>query len=415
MFGQVLDKLDTFFGRAFLLARYMPWLLCAIFSLILASIEFAPVREYVRSAHADVSSKSLDLALALLTIAVIAYSTAPLVQFVTLFLEGEWMMPGWLRQLTVVTHSQRRKDLAKAWRERLAQADAAPKAKDVISALREARAAGSSHAKMGNPKAIKEADSAIATLREARDFDRLISSTDFERAQQLLARALRENCAEPSRFLDENDRTQSQRLHDLHEEMWRTITPYAAARANEAERQADRERQHLFAEHELAPTRLGNDAAALRDYCRTRYGIEFEHFWPRFLLVAQKDAKLSEAIAAAKIQLDFSVLALTLTVVSVAAWSLILLVVGRSLTNALIVLGLGPLVAYAWLGIVHASYASFAETVRSAIDLHRFEVLTALRQPLPTDLAAEHRTWDAVSRLALADEHEGGTSYRHPA
>ncbi len=128
----------------------------------------------------------------------------------------------------------------------------------------------------------------------------------------------------------------------------------------------------------------------------------------------QKDTKLSDSLAMAKIQLDFSILTLTLTVATVFAWSVFLLFDGRSLWTALAVIGLGPVVAYGWLGIVHASYSGFAETVRSAIDLHRFELLAALRHPLPASTDDEKDAWAAVSRLSILNS-KTNVVFQHPA
>ena len=76
--------------------------------------------------------------------------------------------------------------------------------------------------------------------------------------------------------------------------------------------------------------------------------------------------------------------------------------------------GLGPLVVWGWLGIVHASYGEFAEVVRAAIDLRRFDVLAALRYALPSSAAQEKRCWVAVQRLSLFDEHAANAALRHP-
>ena len=173
-------------------------------------------------------------------------------------------------------------------------------------------------------------------------------------------------------------------------------------------------RQSAFAERELAPTRLGNDAAALRSYCETRYGIQFELFWPQFLLVIQKDAKMADAIAMAKVQLDFSILSLTLTTISTLIWIGVIARWGHSLWTAGLVLVLGPLAIGLWLYIVHTSYSSFAEVARSAIDLRRFLVLEELRRPLPVSTDAEKQIWENSARLALLDEHGANVAFRHP-
>jgi hypothetical protein len=47
MFGQVLDKLDTWFGRAFLLSRYFPCLIITTINALLALAAFPELRPVV--------------------------------------------------------------------------------------------------------------------------------------------------------------------------------------------------------------------------------------------------------------------------------------------------------------------------------------------------------------------------------
>jgi hypothetical protein len=414
MFGQVLDKVDTYFGRAFLLAQYVPWLLCVAANLAVACIEFPQLRAFIAKEYNDVAaSKALDLAVAMLCVWVVAYCSAPVVQFITNFLEGEWI-PHWLAVLLVSTHAQRRENLEKKYRTRFLRRSTMPATAEVIERLKSDRALGERLRAIGDLDAITVADGLVAELRAKRWLNREIALDEFFKTERALSKALRQNCAEPTLLLEPGDIEAARQLHWLHEEMWKTLAPYVLDIAQQLEDRAFGERQRLFAASELAPTRLGNDAAALRSYCETRYGIEFNVFWPRYLLVAQKDAKLSDAMAKEKIQLDFSILALTLTTISVVAWSVVLAVWGSSLWTVLLVLVLGPLATRVWLSIVHASYSSFADLARSAVDLYRFDLLTALHRPLPVTTDGEKKAWESVARLILLDEHRDNITFRHP-
>ncbi|HYZ61873.1 MAG TPA: hypothetical protein VE650_05415, partial [Acetobacteraceae bacterium] len=53
--------------------------------------------------------------------------------------------------------------------------------------------------------------------------------------------------------------------------------------------------------------------------------------------------------------------------------------------------------------------------VRSAIDLGRFDVLTALHYPLPPTLEAERRVWDGLARLAKLEESGPDRAFAHAA
>ena len=414
MFGQVLDKLGTFFGPSFLLARYVPWLLCALANAIFACLEFPAARAMAIRIYTDAGGKAVDVAIALLAIWVVAYATAPLIEFATRLLEGGWI-PRWLDRLTLPVHALQRDRLERAYRVRFERRAVMPDLSQIIEGLRHDRSIGARYRKIGDERAIEQAAEAIDRLRVTRWRNRPVEHDEFERAVQLLSNALQRNCAESQWFIERREKTLAARLHELHQDMWRTLAPYSLDIAAQTEARAYGERDRQFADKELAPTRLGNDAAALRSYCETRYGFEFDFFWPRFLLVMQKDEKLSKALATAKMQLDFSVLAWMLSTTTVAFWAIFLAGRGASLWTVLLVVGIGPLAVRAWLEIVHTSYSSFAEVVRSAIDLRRFDVLAALHQPLPASGGDEKLRWDAVTRVSVLGNQDSELEFKHPA
>ena len=49
MFGQVLEKLDSWFGRSFLLASYFPWLIFAVANAVMAEFMAPETARYVAS------------------------------------------------------------------------------------------------------------------------------------------------------------------------------------------------------------------------------------------------------------------------------------------------------------------------------------------------------------------------------
>jgi hypothetical protein len=336
----------------------------------------------------------------------------PLVQFITNFLEGS-SIPDRLARWLVVTHSERRERLDKELKDRSRRRNALSDSKEAVAQLKEDRYLGTRLGAITDVNAIEEAAGLIERLRKRRWMNLDIAVCQFEGARSALSRALRANCAEVSELIRPGDAAQARRLDALYDEMWENLAGYVLDIAEQREYQADANRQRLFADIEMEPTRLGNDAAALRSYCETRYGIDFDFFWSRFLLVVQKDDKLSNTIATAKIQLDFAILALTLTATTTAAWSVVLLFSGVSLWTVFLVFVVGPAATMAWLGIVHGSYSNFADLARSVVDLHRFELLAALRRPLPLTTEAEKLAWEAVARLSLLGEHGENAVLQH--
>lgn len=414
MFGQVLEKLNSYFGRSFLVARYFPWLLCVAVNLAIASVELPAVRAFMVMQYDDfAANKILNVGLAMLAIWVIAYATAPIVQAITAFLEGGWM-PQWVGVFFVAAQANRRETLERKYRSARELRLKVPKPATVNARWANDRAIGAASGRVGSSRAIERAEALIAALRTQRWLN-LPALDYFNEAADALSAALRVNCADERLLRPGEDRAWAQRLDDAHTEMRRVLAPYTFDIGEQIEYRARLQRDNEFAKAELAPTRLGNDAAALRSYCETRYGISFDLFWPRFLLAEKSDDSVSDQMANAKIQLDFSILTLTLTTVSTLSWAFEVILSGRSLWTMLIVFVIGPPAIVLWLNIVHASYGSFADVVRSVIDLKRFDVLDALRRPLPVSTDAEKKIWEEFARLSLLNEPSINVTFRHSA
>ncbi len=417
MFGQVLDKLDNYFGRSFLIARYFPWLLCVAVNLAIASIEYPTVRAFMVGEYKALSaSKAFDLALAMLGIWVVAYATAPLVQTITEILEGGWI-PDWLGQFFIASQAELRERLEDRNRSARAFRNKVPQRQALNERWTDDRQFGALLGAISSPQLIDRAQTLIEKLRTQRWLNQADVLENFNDAADALSAALRANCAEVGLLRNINDENQARAklLDELHMEMWRFLAPYVIDISEQIEYRAQLQRDREFAKVELAPTRLGNDAAALRSYCDTRYGISFDLFWSRFLLLIEKDDKAGDALATSKMQLDFSILTMTLSTLTTLTWGTVIFFFGHSLWTVLIVYVLGPAVIAVWLHIVHASYAAFADVARSAIDLNRFAVLDALRRPLPASTNAEKKIWEDFTRLAALNEHRPNVTFRHPA
>lgn len=404
MFGTVLDSLDKYFGRPFLLSRCFPWLLYLAVNLAVASIEFPAVRTFFAAEYTGATTaKAFDLVAALIAVAVVAYVTSPIIQAMTDFLEGGWI-GGFLARFLVPFEMARRERLEARYRAILARRGKLRGAKDAEERLKSDRAIGQRLRRILDVTAISEAERALDALMQRRWMNMEIDRETLDAFVLKLSRALRLNCAEVRSLDPDADVIQARRLSLIYKQAI-DLVPYTFDILEQLEFRARLAKGQNFAKLEIAPTRLGNSAAALREYCDSRYGIAFEAFWPRFLLVvAVKDQKLADAIAAQKVQLDFSILCFTLTVVSLAGWAFVLLFWGRSLWTAAAVLIGGPALAWAWLRIVQSSYAGFAEVARDAVDLRRFDLLDALHLPLPVRSDDESRIWKTFAELALLNQ-----------
>ena len=79
MFGSLLDTLDKWFGRTFLLARYLPCLLAVAINAMVVYAAFPDARSRMRAiVAAPLSDRLTVLAVVLIGTAIVAFAAAPL-------------------------------------------------------------------------------------------------------------------------------------------------------------------------------------------------------------------------------------------------------------------------------------------------------------------------------------------------
>jgi len=129
--------------------------------------------------------------------------------------------------------------------------------------------------------------------------------------------------------------------------------------------------------HLLQPTALGNVLAAMHDSAGRAYGLDAVTAWPRLYPVLGEQTR--SLVDDRRDTLDGAVrMAATMAVTALASLALL------SLSGAWILLALIPagIAVLAYNAAVQAALA-YAETVHVAFDLHRADLLTALRMELP--------------------------------
>jgi hypothetical protein len=136
-------------------------------------------------------------------------------------------------------------------------------------------------------------------------------------------------------------------------------------------------------EHFL-PTRLGNLLRAAEEYPNLRYGLEMSVVWPRLWLLLPETTR--EEISAARDALDTSTRRLVWSVL-VAAW-------GMWAWWAPLLGMLGGFIFY-WTMLSDAGI--YAELLRAAFDLHRFDLYRSMRWELPADPESEQAYGEALT------------------
>ncbi len=164
----------------------------------------------------------------------------------------------------------------------------------------------------------------------------------------------------------------------------------------------------------LLPTRLGNVVRAAEDYSTTAYGMDAPFWWPRLAPILPDEIQnaMQDALTPMLMLLNLSALATSLTL----AGPIYLAVAGKWLA-ALVVLLLGALMTWLSYEAAVRQARGYGQTIRAAVDLHRFDLLKALHVALPADPAAERQVWGQLA--AWLYNHDRGAvrslAYQHPS
>ena len=183
------------------------------------------------------------------------------------------------------------------------------------------------------------------------------------------------------------------------------------------EKRLDRERLDAYWKmNEYAdvpePTRLGNIGAAMRFYAETRYQMSLDVFWPRLQRAIQEDDKLFSTMQDAKIQLDLFVSCTWLATLFALIWIPWLTAAGTDWITFLLAWMAAPVVAWGSYHLACVSYQGFAQVVRAAIDVQRFQLLKELHLALPPGLDEERDLWRRLGDWLGYNSVEGEFLYK---
>ena len=174
------------------------------------------------------------------------------------------------------------------------------------------------------------------------------------------------------------------------------LSPESVQRAGAAGR---RLRQRFpLPPHLIRPTSLGNVLVAMEDTAGRAYGMDAVITWPRLYTVLGD--KVRALVDDRRDMLDAAARMAVIMFLTTIAALLLLSGTGWWLLLALVPLGISVL---SYFGAVLAALA-YAEAVQVAFDMHRFELLEALRMPRPGARSDEenlHRQWSDFWRQGI--------------
>jgi hypothetical protein len=384
-FGTLLDKLHEIFGKGFALAGFLPVTVFFLLNASIASIAF-PVALPVLTAFLErslVDQISVGFLL-LLVIALFGFILWSLNPFFRQTFEGRHL-PEWLRKRMIAAESfqaRRLRTILDEMRRDVANYREQGIKRKWLTELVEARQAGIERP-LRRPLADLSSD--FRPFRDAVVRADIIKFQDIE----LLFRTLRAEL-----------RAQSARANPALAEWHREfieILEWARTRLdNEYRRKQAALLGYFPRELGIEPTVVGNISELHRDYGLTRYEFDTEVFWLHLQKLIKGDEKFWSILESARLQLDFSVSMTVVMLMSTVLWMALTMFIVPSLA---IYCGA---VGFCWVftGITHAvmtqNYFAYSITVKAAIDLFRFDLLTALHFGHPKTLEEERELWPRV-------------------
>lgn len=412
MLSTLLQTLQGFLPKRFFIVSFGPVLIYALLNGVLLYFEDARFRIFSGRYFLKETQSGLDFAnmfFVLLGALLVAFLFSMLISRLRGLLEGtEW--PTRIDDDEMIRRQhQRREQLTAEYDSFRSQYDQIDLARGKwMGALKEAR---SKAGKQGCTYPVKhEASRAIHALETKRERGELISFKEIESAIEELRKALEENVVEPKVPGAEKD---CERLNADHV-LAGKLPQYALDRLSQESIARKSQIAVSFPSDNLAPTALGNVARSVSSYARQRYGMDLDFMWTR-LQKAMEGAPHYQTLMEAQTRVDFVVAMFWLLVISLVFWFGYQVVEGTSPGVFLLLAGGGPFALLALYRLCLENYRAFADVLRSAVDLFRFDLLRALHLPLPADGEQERRLWLMINRQmaygeaqSLTFDHRGG-------
>lgn len=197
------------------------------------------------------------------------------------------------------------------------------------------------------------------------------------------------------------------RLVEMREKLWTSLIPAGLGMAERElfRRVAQRTSNYPKDQMSIGPSRLANVQEAQRDYLAQSYGVDVAVFWSSLQKIATADEKFAALLDNSKTRLDFSVALAAIAAIFTLGWISIYGLLGSSTLLYTAVSLAAAFVTVVARQLVLLNYQSFAETVRTTVELFRFDLLKSMHIVLPQDSAAEGVIWTALAeRLQIGNK-----------
>jgi hypothetical protein len=402
--GTLLDRLQGFLGKAYFLAGFLPMVVFLTLNALLAAALFPDAAERLQGvARLDAAGNALTwLGLLLLAyvLGLLVWSLNPTIRQC---LEGRYLPRSVRRWLTDLQQRElealldrRRRLREEVWELRLATRDDGGWREQLKAARMEGRA---------RPPASLSPE-LEATSRQLQERREHLKEVGFQELKGLFGLLRAELAAKPADQVPELDQLQ-QDFRALLDFVHRSVEATFAELTSEVWIRFPKNPANV------GPTQLANQAEVQREYGLRRYGLDIELYWLRLQKIARADERYFPVLEDAKTQLDFSVTTVALLTLLTVLWIPLSLLFAPTPGLFLLLAAAGPLSIWVFIHVVGQNYRAFAEAVRSAVDLYRFDLLEALHLQLPVDSTAEKKLWTGLMESTVGATEEA-QSYQHP-
>ena len=414
MFGTLLERLSGLFSRSF-----FPSLIFAFVNALLLYInsEWFHAHATTIGVSGDTPLKGMVIVVAFISVAVFAYLLSSINLFLREVLEGNhWPRWRWLREGPLKNQQEKlnelRSSLNLALREIIRFRESRPEWLNKLKiARKEGRTKGLTIGSVDEARGHTKYCLATSNLDEVERS--IIMATTAALSQKIgnavdaVAATLEASNADAVVEGGENP------ADVLHIRLV-GVMDEADVHLRNAWMRLSSEIQLSFDQADVVPTTLGNIARTAQSYAADRYGINLTSIWTRLQKIMQADKQFYPTIEDAKTQLDFLINSWWLTTGTTLAWLIELTCTSYSAAMFIAVGVLGPVFSWLFYRLAIESYRIFADLLRCAVDLYRFQILTALHMPLPEGNWEEQDIWNQIGSLYDLGT-EARIRYRHPS
>jgi hypothetical protein len=362
------------------------------------------------------SNKLIGVPLAMFALVVVAYAATPLIPLVHGLLDAtllpQWVHD-WLRRehLVEARAARRLVDAATAQLNQMGELNATRSA-----SLQAARNTGNAQGALPVAGVLGEVGNNIDAMYLRFDRGWPPTAENLTKAADDLAPILRANKARVPANASDVQRTAAAELSSAQTKLMELL--------KDAESNAAHELQTLLARNSRIAydnpqaTRMADIRLLSEQYCGKAYGVEFDYIWSRlqFVVPAQSGSgntdSLSDRLATARAQVDFSILSLALSLTVPLVWLPYLAWTGENPVKYLVIAAAAPLLVCLFYFVAMESRTAFGDVAIAAADMNRFALLSGLHLALPASLADERDMWGDLQRIELV--RDLNVIYKHP-